>query len=67
MTESGSLGELITRTASERQGLLASGGGGRVVPGHLLHHAEMVQGVGLPGLVAEITVDRGGLGEAGSR
>ena len=34
------------------QGLLVAGGGGRVVPGQLLHQAEFVEGVGLAAEVA---------------
>jgi len=42
-------------------GLLVAGGGGRVVPGLLLHDAEVVEGVGLAEQVTEVAAQREGL------
>ena len=40
-----------------------AGGGGLVVPGVLVHQAQMVERMGLAALVAEVPVQRRGLGE----
>ena len=41
------LAEPVAEMAEQRQGLLVAGGGGRVVPGQLLHDAQLVEGEGL--------------------
>ena len=41
------LAEPVAEVSEQGQGLLVAGGGGRVVPGLLLHDAEIVEGAGL--------------------
>ena len=48
------LAERLPRSRNSRQGVLVAGGGGRVVPGLLLHEAEVVQRFGLAVQVAEV-------------
>ena len=37
----------VAEVTEQRQGLLLAGGGGRVIPGQLLHQAQVADGVGL--------------------
>ncbi len=48
------LAEPAPEIAVEFEGLLEAGGSGRVVPGQLLHEAELVEGDGLSELDAEV-------------
>ena len=52
------LAEPVAEVTEQRQGLLVAGGGGQVVPGLLLHHAQVVEGVGLAAQVAEVAEQR---------
>jgi hypothetical protein len=53
--------ERVAEVAEQRQGLLLAGGGGRVVPGQVLHQAQVVQGGSLSEAVAGPAGQRQGL------
>ena len=42
----------VAEVTEQRQGLLQAGGGGRMIPGQLLHQAQVANGVGLSAPVA---------------
>ena len=48
----------VAEVAEQRQGPLVAGGGGRVVPGQLLHQAQVGEGVGLGQPVARVAGQR---------
>src|SRR5262252_4984167 len=54
------LAERVAEVAEQGQGLPVAGGGGRVVPGLLLHQPEVVQRVGLAEPVAQVAEQRQG-------
>ena len=59
------LAQLVAEVTEQRQGLLVAGGGGRMVPGLLLHQAKVVEGEGLAEPVPEVAEQRQGLLLAG--
>ena len=60
------LAERLPELAAQLEGVLMAGGGGRVVPGQLLHHAEVVEGPGAVGPIAQIAEDLQGLTDLGT-
>ena len=60
------LAERLPEIAEQFQGLLMAGSGGRIVPGQLLHHAEVVESPGLVGPIAQVAEDLQGLTDLGA-
>jgi hypothetical protein len=59
------LAEPVAEVAEQFEGPLVPGGGGLVVPGQLLHHAQVVADPGLVGPVAQVAEDLQGLSASG--